>query len=305
MYRARGGKMRRSDPAAIVAAKWYKMRPAARRRILRREERGGSMGARKVWRSWPVSRTKWARRVSRRGPAVGGAERGHKEKSNVVFLGKGGGLTPCPAATMGSTKEVGMEGKRRRRVRMPWFGVDGARRRRRGRRRGLGAVMAGAAPAGGRSVGGVLTSGAAIVAGAAAGSVLAAKVPLPGALTRWRPVLPIAVGVGLGVSRFGRKRIVTDLALGMIAAGGLALGRLYAPQLFAGDDEMLGLDAATDEALGLTYAGDDRLGLTYEGDEVEGDEVEGDEVEGEEVEGEDVAGANSDYLGAFATSADA
>jgi len=110
-------------------------------------------------------------------------------------------------------------------------------------------------------------------------------VPLPASLAKFRGLVPIVAGIALGASKFGRKGLGSQLALGMIVAGGLAMGRQYAPNVFSGEDEMLGLPMIEPESLGLTYqAGesDDQFGAN------EPESVEG---EGEELFGEFITSA--------------
>lgn len=130
---------------------------------------------------------------------------------------------------------------------MPWFKKVGSRKRRRA------SLLGG--KSGGRGIAPLVMNGAVTIGGAAAGSLLAARVPLPAQLAGFRGLLPVVAGIALGASKFGRKPTMQYLALGMVVAGGLAIGRQYAPQLFAGEDEMLGLPMA-DEMLGLTYEGE-------------------------------------------------
>jgi len=158
---------------------------------------------------------------------------------------------------------------------MPWF----KKKSRRGRRRSFGFLGADSG-AGSSSLTGVLKNGALTVAGAAAGSLVAARMPLPASMAKFRGLLPVVAGVALGMSKFGRRGIGAQLALGMVVAGGLAIGRQYSPQLFAGEDEMLGLPQL-DQALGIEYQsgeGDaDDLGLEYQnGESVDDVELFGD-----------------------------
>lgn len=166
---------------------------------------------------------------------------------------------------------------------MPWFKKS---RRRKGRRSLLGADRAGRV-----NVMSMVRDGALTVGGAAIGSMVAARVPLPVKLVGFRGFLPIVAGIALGSSKFGRRGMGQQIALGMVVAGGLAIGRQYAPQLFAGEDEMLGLPALDQGEM---------MGLEYQSGE--GDEENGDVAGLEYQSGEDPE--EVELFGEFATSAD-
>jgi len=158
----------------------------------------------------------------------------------------------------------GVEIMKKKRSVMPWF-RKGSKSRKGRRLHGFDGAI------GGAGIGGVIKNGAVTVGGAALGSVLAARVPLPANLVNFRGLVPVVAGVALGASKWGRKGIGSYLALGMIVSGGLALGRQYAPQVFAGEDEMLGLPALDESApLGLEYQSggeNDIAGLEYQSGE--------------------------------------
>jgi len=179
--------------------------------------------------------------------------------------------------------------KRKKAANMPWFKKSSKKRRRKS--------YLGAPRIGGGRVGKLVTEGAATVAGAALGSMVGARVPLPAQMAGFRGLVPVVAGIGLGMTKFGRAGLGANLALGMVVAGGLAVGRQFAPQLFAGEDEMLGLPEL-DEPLGLVYAGQD-------------EDLDGEEYD--EMQGEDVLGAvyqsgedpeDVELFGEFATPAD-
>lgn len=182
----------------------------------------------------------------------------HKHKAKIVLLGRG---SNCKSAESSQTLLGG--GSMAAKKVMPWF-----KKSKRARRRGRASLLGGAV-GGGRGIQSVLVNGAVTVGGAAAGSLLAARLPLPGKLAGFRGLVPVVAGVALGASKFGRKPIMQYLALGMVVAGGLAVGRQFAPQLFAGEDEMLGLPVA-DETLGIAYAGDESDESEDMGDDVLG-----------------------------------
>ena len=175
--------------------------------------------------------------------------------------------------------------KKSRKV-MPWFKKSTHKRKRR-------AYLHGGM--GGKVVP-LVKEGAVTVAGAALGSVIGARVPLPAKMVGFRGLVPVVAGIGLGMTKFGRGKLGSALALGMVVAGGLAIGRQYAPQVFAGEDEMLGLPDLQ-EPLGIAYAGEDE-DLDGEDDELDGEDVLGAVYQNGE-DPEDV-----ELFGEFATPAD-
>jgi hypothetical protein len=151
----------------------------------------------------------------------------------------------------------------------------GARRRSRRSYMGGAMSMKGLMP--------LVMSAAATIGGAVGGSMLSARIPAP---DKVKPLIPIAAGVALNVTKLGRNQLVRAAGLGMMVAGGLSLIRQFAPQL-----PMLGAADESEELLGLpAVAGEDEelLGLIEE------------DLSGLPA----VAGYDDTYMGAHATGAD-
>lgn len=97
------------------------------------------------------------------------------------------------------------------------------------------------------------------VGGAIAGSMIANKLPI--ANKKLQAGVPILAGLVLGMSKFGRKDIVQNIASGMMIAGGLALVRQLAPTLplLAGENDIDMLDNAYGSPVELGYSGTESL----------------------------------------------
>jgi hypothetical protein len=109
----------------------------------------------------------------------------------------------------------------------------------------------------GKGIMALLMNGLAAGAGAIGGAFAAGKLPI--ANPKLKALVPIALGIGLGMTKFGRKPIMQSVSLGLVAGGTLALVRQFAPQLpmLAGDDEyMLGVpeQIGSDSMLGIPEA---------------------------------------------------
>lgn len=104
----------------------------------------------------------------------------------------------------------------------------------------------------------LINSGVA-VGGAIAGSMIANKLPVANA--KLKAGIPILAGLVLGMSKFGRKEIVQNLASGMMIAGGLALVRQLAPTLplLAGENDIDYLDNSYGNPVELGYSGTEEL----------------------------------------------
>lgn len=87
---------------------------------------------------------------------------------------------------------------------------------------------------------------AGVVGGAVGAGVLANMVPLPD--PRMKAIIPLAAGILLATTKMGRTVLVKNMALGMMAAGGLAVVRQFMPNvpLLAGEDDMY-LDYVPDD----------------------------------------------------------
>lgn len=80
--------------------------------------------------------------------------------------------------------------------------------------------------------------------GAVGGSFIAQKVPVKNA--KLKAIIPIALGLGLGMTKFGRGRIAKSAAGGMIAVGTLSLVKQFFPTvpLLTGADDAEGVAGA-------------------------------------------------------------
>lgn len=95
-----------------------------------------------------------------------------------------------------------------------------------------------------------LKDGLGVTVGAVGGSMVTKYVPVP---QQFKAIVPIALGVLLGTLKATRKLpMMKSISLGMIAAGGIGLTRQFAPQLLAGDEELLGAPMlSADEAAAM------------------------------------------------------
>jgi len=116
-----------------------------------------------------------------------------------------------------------------------------------------------------------LMEGAGVVGGAVGASMLAKLIPVSNA--KIKAAIPIALGLGIGFTKFGRKGIVKDAALGSITIGMISLLKSFVPTLplLSGDVELMGyLPTGEQQAM---------LGQRLEGEVLEGDldgELDGD-----------------------------
>lgn len=245
----------------------------ARKRKTRRKARRMGIPAMGVTRK----RRKTRRKARRMGiPAVAGPARRRRRKSTRRRRLSGSPANAAPIIVQG----VSMA--RRKRSRRKTYA---RKRTRRGRSRVR--YMGGAFGGAGGNLMKLAQSGALTVVGAGAGSMLAARIPLPD--PRLKTLVPIAAGLALGASKFGRKPMIGSIALGMIVAGGLALGRQFAPQFFAGEDEML-LGLEDSDLLGIpAVSGEEAalLGIPAVSGEDE-DVFAGEELDGEWVNSSDM-----------------
>lgn len=141
-----------------------------------------------------------------------------------------------------------------------------------------------------------LMYGAMSAAGAIGGGFIANMIPLPD--PRMKAALPLAMGVGLSMTKFGQQKQFQPMIAGLLTVGTLSLIKQFAPQIpmLAGEEDMITDDEALD-LLGLDEEDDldllgqediededlDLLGITAEEGDL--DELTGDSVEiGEEDE---------------------
>jgi hypothetical protein len=122
-----------------------------------------------------------------------------------------------------------------------------------------------------------------IAAGGIGAAMVAKFVPIKNA--KIKAAVPLVLGVGIGLTKFGKKPVISKLATGVAAMGILALVKQFVPTIptLAGDDsdELMGYLPTSPEEAAL-------LGLPYEG------EYDGDEL----MELPITAGESEEYMGA-------
>lgn len=130
-----------------------------------------------------------------------------------------------------------------------------------------------------------LKDGAGVVGGVIGASAIAKMFPI--ANPKIKAIVPIGLGIILSMTKFGRKGVMKNVALGSVAIGALSLVKQLAPSLPLMGDEYMGytpeLSAEERALLGIPYNGEPVDG-DMEGDELTGD-VDGDEYAGESLEG--------------------
>jgi len=140
------------------------------------------------------------------------------------------------------TKGDCMSGKRRRRRRAKFTGFEGRRKRRRSRRsygfegRRRRKRYYGGGGGGRVSPVGAIINGAVAIGGGVASSMAAHYIPI--ANPKIKAVIPIAIGLALGVMPMTRRnKVMQSVALGSIIVGGLSLVRQMLPTvpLLTGD----------------------------------------------------------------------
>lgn len=126
-----------------------------------------------------------------------------------------------------------------------------------------------------------LMQGGAVVAGAIGAGVTANFIPMPD--PRIKPLIPIAAGLLFQNMKAFKNKAGQAIALGMIAAGGLALVKQFAPNvpLLAGEDYLdIPYDDEDDAMLGQ-YEEDDPM-LDYYGGE-EDDFIDEESLDGDSI----------------------
>lgn len=152
----------------------------------------------------------------------------------------------------------GVEGKSRRTRRV--HGIAGGTKHRRRARRLHGAPR--------MDLMGLVTDIVGVGVGAVGASFVAQKLPFPNA--KIKALIPIALGLGLGLTKFGRGRVAKSAAGGMIAVGTLSLVKQFFPTipLLSGADDAEtvagAIDALPDEEKAL-------LGYVMNGEVVAGE----------------------------------
>jgi len=107
-----------------------------------------------------------------------------------------------------------------------------------------------------------LMEGAGVVGGAVGASFVSRMIPISN--PKIKAAIPVALGLGLGLTKFGRKGIMKDVAMGSITIGMISLLKSFVPSipLLSGDVELMGY-LPTGEAQAM-------LGAPIDG-ELEGD----------------------------------
>lgn len=138
------------------------------------------------------------------------------EKLEPIII-KGGSIMAKRRKSRKARKYHGIPvaGKRRSRKSRRYHGFEG---RRKARRYHGGARL---------NIIGLATDIVGLGVGAVGGSFIAQKVPVPNA--KIKALIPIALGLGLGMTKFGRSSIAKAAAGGMIAVGTLSLVKQFFP----------------------------------------------------------------------------
>ena len=109
-----------------------------------------------------------------------------------------------------------------------------------------------------KSISGSIMEGAGIVGGAVGASFLSRMIPISNA--KLKAAIPVALGLGLGMTKFGKRGIMKDVAMGSITIGMISLLKSFVPSLplLDGDVELMGyLPTSESQAmLGMNYDGD-------------------------------------------------
>jgi hypothetical protein len=118
-------------------------------------------------------------------------------------------------------KVHGIAGGKRRTHKRRYHGIAGTKHRSRVRRYhgGIGKF----------DVVGLATDIVGVGVGAVGGSFIASKLPIKNA--KLKALIPIVLGLGLGMTKFGRGRVAKSAAGGMIAVGTLSLVKQFFPTL--------------------------------------------------------------------------
>lgn len=162
-------------------------------------------------------------------------------------------------------KMHGFEGKARRSRR--YHGLAGGKKHRRARRYHGAPKM---------DIMGFATDIISVGAGAVGASFIAQKVPVANA--KIKALIPIALGLGIGLTKFGRNRMAKSAAGGMIAVGTLSLVKQFFPTvpLLSGADDAEtvagAIDALPEEEkalLGYVVNGVDGMVVEGDNDDVE------------------------------------
>jgi hypothetical protein len=113
---------------------------------------------------------------------------------------------------------------------------------------------------------GQMIDGVSVVGGVLAGSFVGKMVPVKN--PKIQALVPVAVGIGLSMTKIGKQGIGKYISLGMVSVGMLSLIRQLVPSLplMSGDEMSLPLNAEEERAL---------LGLTTEGDTYQDSGVSG------------------------------
>lgn len=177
------------------------------------------------------------------------------EKLEPIII-KGGSIMAKRRKSRKARKYHGLPvaGRRTRKKARRYHGIEGRRRSRARRYHGAGKL----------NIVGLATEIVGLGAGAVGGSFVAQKLPIANA--KIKALIPIALGLGLGMTKFGRSNIAKAAAGGMIAVGTLSLVKQFFPTvpLLTGADDAEtvagAIDALPDEEkalLGYVVSGED------------------------------------------------
>jgi len=144
--------------------------------------------------------------------------------------------------------------KRRTSKSRRYHGIEGRRKTRARRYHGAAKL----------NIVGLVTDIVGVGAGAVGGSFIAQKIPVKNA--KIKALIPIALGLGLGMTKFGRGNLAKSIAGGMIAVGTLSLVKQFFPAvpLLTGAEDAESVAGAIDNLpaderalLGMVVQGED------------------------------------------------
>jgi len=120
--------------------------------------------------------------------------------------------------------------------------------------------------------------GSAVVGGVIGASAISKLVPV--ANPKVKALIPVALGIGLGMTKIGKSGIGKNIAIGAVAIGILNLVKQFAPALPLMGEEYFGIPTE------LSSEESAVLGIPYQGELIEGQGIDREEIEGEEFDGD-------------------
>jgi hypothetical protein len=173
-------------------------------------------------------------------------------------------------------------GRKRRHHRRKYSGAAGMAGLGRRKRRHYSGMAGGGSGMKG-AMGGIM-DGVLVAGGAVGGSLIAKFVPIQNA--KIKAIVPLALGLGIGFMKIGKKPLFHKLAVGSTAIGILALAKSFVPTLpLLAGDELMG-----DEYMGATQ-------LTAEERAMLGDEYQGDVEYSSGLGAVEDFGGGDEYMG--------